>query len=99
MAENGSDSLILSVADNVNAVFLLSVRSVVFVLRQNVQLVEPEVCSWFHGYTVLCVMDLLEVLSNGLKQCGATDNTTRASRYDRACNQFTILFLPCILIG
>jgi len=38
---------------NVNVVFLLSVRSVVFVLRRNVQLVEPEVCSWFHDYTVL----------------------------------------------
>ena len=69
---------------NMNVVFQLSVRSVVFVLRRNVQLVEPQVCNWFHGYTVLCVMDLLEVLSNGLKQCGATDNTTRASRYDRA---------------
>ena len=40
-----------------------------FVLRRNVQLVEPEVCSWFNDYyTVLRVMDLLEVLSNGLKQ-------------------------------
>ena len=44
---------------NVNVVFLLSVWSIVFVLRQNVQHPDPEVCSWFHGYTVLCVMDLL----------------------------------------
>jgi hypothetical protein len=29
----------------VNALFLLAVRSVVFVLGQNVQLVEPKVCN------------------------------------------------------
>jgi hypothetical protein len=38
----------------VNACLRLSaVRSVVFVLRRNVQVLEPEVCSWFHGYTIL----------------------------------------------
>jgi hypothetical protein len=31
------------------------------------------------------VMNLLEEWSDGLKQCGATDNTTCASRYAWAC--------------
>jgi hypothetical protein len=62
-----------------------AVRSIVFVLRRNVQLVQPEVSCWYHDYSILNVMSLLEESINGSEQCGATDNTTCASWYAWAC--------------
>jgi hypothetical protein len=51
---------------------VLAARSVVFVLRRNVQLVEPEVRGPFND-GIIFVMNALKQLSNGFEQWGATD--------------------------
>jgi hypothetical protein len=64
---------------------VLAVRSIVFVLRRDVQLVEPEVCGSFNG-RILC-HECTGSIEYWFEQygCLATDNPACASRYAWTC--------------